>query len=109
MQPLLETLTRRLLGKTGTVYIIHFDEPFHHARHYVGWTESADVDSRMERHGKGNGSRLMRAVSGEGIQWRIVRVFYNADRHFERWIKEQKQTSTFCPVCSEKPRQVRNG
>ena len=24
---------------TGTVYLLHFDQPYKHARHYVGWTK----------------------------------------------------------------------
>lgn len=109
MNALVESLPRRLKGVPGSVYVIHFDEPFHHARHYVGWTAGDDVDERMLRHTRGNGSRLLRAVNGEGIGWTVVRVWHNADRHFERWIKEQKQTAGFCPVCSEQPRKVRNG
>ena len=23
----------------GTVYLLHFSEPYKHARHYTGWTE----------------------------------------------------------------------
>ena len=27
----------------GVVYLVHFTEPYRHARHYTGWT--ADLDS----------------------------------------------------------------
>lgn len=109
MNPLIETLDRRIIGKRiGSVYVIHFDTPFHHAQHYVGWTQEPNIERRMDRHFKGAGARIMRAVSAEGITWSVVRVFHNVDRHFERWLKDQKRTGDFCPVCSDPPRQVRN-
>ena len=114
--PLVETLDRRIVlrprqspreGVAGTVYIIHFSELFHHAQHYIGWAKGDDIEDRMDRHWKGNGAALMRAVSAEGIPWEIARVWHNADRHFERWLKEMKRTADFCPLCSDPPRKVR--
>ena len=34
----------------GTVYLLHFDRPYRHARHYVGWT--VDLPGRMSEHAK---------------------------------------------------------
>ena len=46
------------------VYLLHFDRPFKHARHYVGFFEDADkVASRLQRHADGDGAALTRAVS----------------------------------------------
>ena len=25
------------MGEVGTVYLLHFDKPFSHAQHYLGW------------------------------------------------------------------------
>jgi site-specific DNA-cytosine methylase len=33
----------------GTVYLLHFDRPYKHARHYLGWAES--LDARLAVHG----------------------------------------------------------
>jgi predicted GIY-YIG superfamily endonuclease len=30
------------------VYLIHFDRPYKHSRHYLGY--ATDVDERLERH-----------------------------------------------------------
>lgn len=82
------------------VYLIHFFEPLAHARHYVGYTESAKtLDARLEHHKTGNGSRLMAAVSKAGIEWTVVRTWKGGDRNFERWIKDQHNAARFCPVC----------
>ena len=32
---------------SGVVYLVHFTQPYRHARHYTGWT--ADLDSRLVR------------------------------------------------------------
>jgi hypothetical protein len=44
-------------GPIGTVYLIHLDRPYRHARHYTGWTP--DLDTRLTRHAKGQGARLL--------------------------------------------------
>ena len=35
----------------GVVYLIHFDEPFQHARHYLGYTKN--LDTRLAAHRAG--------------------------------------------------------
>ena len=40
---------------TGVVYLVHFTEPYRHARHYTGWT--ADLESRLAEHQAGRGAR----------------------------------------------------
>jgi hypothetical protein len=47
--------------KTKTVYLIHFDEPYKHARHYVG--SAVSLDARLEEHRRGSGSRLMAVIA----------------------------------------------
>ncbi len=33
------------VGVAGTVYVLHFEPAYHHARHYIGW--ALDVDARL--------------------------------------------------------------
>jgi hypothetical protein len=40
---------------TGTVYLLHFDRPCRHARHYVGW--ALNVKRRLAEHEAGRGAR----------------------------------------------------
>jgi predicted GIY-YIG superfamily endonuclease len=43
-----KTTHRNGVDAMGTVYLIHFDRPYHHARHYIGYTD--DVDARLAGH-----------------------------------------------------------
>ena len=105
--PLIQKLTKRKKSPTkriGRVYILHLNRPHHHAKHYVGFTMNT-VEGRLNHHRRGIGSKFLKAVMGTGNNFELVRIFENADRHFERWVKDQKQTEGFCPVCAER-RQV---
>lgn len=89
----------------GTIYLVHFDEPYKHARHYLGFAPG-DVDERMVKHMLGTGSNLMRVVSAVGISWRLARL-WKGTRADERRLKNGKQAPRYCPICSEKPRPIR--
>ncbi len=82
----------------GTIYLLHFDVPVHHARHYIGWTSNG-VGDRVQRHLNGRGNPLVAAANKLG-DVRIARVWYLVDRNFERSLKNGKNTPSFCPVCS---------
>lgn len=88
----------------ATVYLIHFDRPLHHARHYLGCT-SGSLEERLERHATGRGARLMQVVQQAGIPWRLART-WAGDRALERRLKAFKNApSRLCPIC----RAARNG
>lgn len=82
--------------KNGWVYIIHFDEKFHHAQHYIGF--ALNVEGRFFYHKKGAGSKLLAALNRAGIDYKIVRVF-EGDRNLERKLKKRKNTAAICPIC----------
>ena len=107
---------------TGTVYLLHFDTPLAHARHYLGWT-AGDVEDRLEEHrttmwsrlpepqvnaeGKrytgiktGNGANLMGAVNAAGITWQLAQT-WRGTRNTERRLKNRKHASRFCPICKK--------
>jgi predicted GIY-YIG superfamily endonuclease len=84
-------------GERGTVYLIHFDANYAHARHYLGWAKS--LNKRLDHHRAGRGARLMAAVSRSGISWRVVRTWEDQDRAFERKLHRRKETPRLCPVC----------
>ncbi len=85
----------------GTVYLLCFDKPYKHARHYIGFCENGNVEKRINRHYKGNSSRLLRAVAKAGVNWEVVRTWENVTRNFERKLKNQKNAKKLCPRCSE--------
>src|SRR5579872_4309337 len=82
--------------RLGTVYLLHFDRPYHHARHYVGFT--TNLDERIARHRVGHGSPLMRAVHEAGIEFTVSRVWDNVTVRFERRV-HRMQAKVYCPMC----------
>lgn len=90
----------------GTVYLIHFDEPYKHARHYLGWAR--DLAARMKEHRNGRGARLMEVIKDAGITWRVART-WPGTRDLERAIKERHNTPRLCPECTPAPQPVTRG
>ena len=72
---------------TGTVYLLHFDQPYKHARHYVGWT-ARNVKRRLAEHEAGRGARLLAVVREAGIGWQLARL-WPGGRARERQLKRQ--------------------
>ena len=85
----------------GTVYLLHFDRPYKHAQHYVGWT--TNLPSRLEEHRQGRGARLLQVINAAGITWKLART-WTGSRQRERQIKKQAGASRFCPECGITPR-----
>jgi predicted GIY-YIG superfamily endonuclease len=84
----------------GTIYLLHFSEPLKHARHYLGWTD--DLPTRLRRHARGRGSKLMAAVVAAGITFEVVRTWTEVTRHDERRLKMNSHVPRKCPVCNER-------
>jgi hypothetical protein len=91
---------------TGTVYLLHFDRPYKHARHYTGWAASSrSLKRRLAQHGHGDGARLLAVAHAAGIGWQLART-WPGDRTRERQIKRQGGASRHCPLCGVKPRRA---
>lgn len=80
----------------GVVYLIHFDSPLCHARHYLGWSER--LEDRIAEHRAGRGSRLMSAVNQAGIAWSVSRT-WTGTRALERNLHRRKASPRLCPIC----------
>ena len=46
------------------MYLLHFDQPYKHARHYLGW--AADLQARLDCHRAGRGARLLAVLAARG-------------------------------------------
>lgn len=79
------------------VYLIHFQTPYKHARHYLG--SSNDVLARCEEHRNGSGARLMQVVEDAKIPWQVVRL-WPGGRKEEKQLKLQKNSPRLCPICN---------
>ena len=81
----------------GVIYLLHFERPLAHAKHYIGYTEN--LPERLEKHRRGtSGAKIMKALHDAGIGFYFVRA-WRGDRHEERRIKRTGSTPTYCPVC----------
>jgi hypothetical protein len=101
---------RRRRDVAGTIYLLHFDAPFGHARHYGGFAEG-DADglaARLAQHGTPHGARLLLHVKAAGIGWRLVRTWRGTratERRLKGWSWKER-----CPICTPslcKRRQLR--
>lgn len=89
---------RKRKAVEGTVYLLHFDTPFKHAKHYVGWTGDESLETRIERHRAGNGARLLAVLKENGIGFQVART-WSGTRALERRIKNSRHVPRFCPFC----------
>jgi predicted GIY-YIG superfamily endonuclease len=85
------------MSDTNTIYLIHFEKPYQHARHYLGFT--TDLPARIADHRASVGSRLLQVVNDAGIGWEVART-WKGDRKFERQLKRRKETPALCPRCA---------
>jgi predicted GIY-YIG superfamily endonuclease len=81
-----------------TVYLLHFERPYRHARHYVGYTEN--LEQRLAAHRSGNGARLIEVITVAGIDWQLARTWEGAGRDLERAIKRAGHSPRLCPICN---------
>jgi predicted GIY-YIG superfamily endonuclease len=92
--------------RTRVVYLIHFDRPYKHARHYLG--SAADLGARLDEHRRGAGSRLMAVISAAGIPWCLART-WRGGRQLERRLKNHGGATRMCPICTPTTRRARLG
>ena len=81
------------------LYLLHFERPYKHARHYRGYTRG--LLDRLACHRAGNGARLMEVVTGAGIPWVLARTWPRGTRTLERQLKNHNNGPRLCPICRE--------
>lgn len=83
----------------GKIYLLHFDMPYCHAQHYLGYSEN--LEGRLWHHKRGTGAKLTRAASQAGIKWTVVRTWMG-DQSLERKLHKSKNNPKLCPICNPK-------
>ena len=93
-----------------TVYLLHLSRPLNRgvarngkplqAGHYLGFTD--DLVGRILDHQEGKGARFTQVCLERGIRWSLARVWEGdqADRTFERKLKNSKHGPRLCPICN---------
>lgn len=87
-----------------SLYLLHFDRPYKHARHYLGWARDlAALHRRVDVHyaatpGDGKNHALMIALKQAGISFTLARIWPDGTRQDERR-KKQRGHARQCPMC----------
>jgi predicted GIY-YIG superfamily endonuclease len=88
------------------VYLLHFDTPYKHARHYLGQTQDLHLRLADHRTGKTHAARLIQVILDAGLTFTLARVWecgtWAEARALERQLKRQKHGPRLCPICKEK-------
>jgi len=84
------------MGKSPLVYLLHFDRPVGHARHYMGC--SNHVVKRLTDHAEGRGARLVQVARNRGISFVVARTWLGG-WPLERRLKRMGGLGHLCPVC----------
>lgn len=83
------------------LYLFHFDEPLHHAQHYMGVT--TNIRRRVFDHfaiGASRGAKLTGAIKAAGIGWRLAGAWMVPDGFdCERDLKRGHSAKRWCPIC----------
>lgn len=84
-----------------TVYLLHYDKPLHHARHYVGCT--CDLENRLRLHKMGHSTaKITAAFHDHGSTFMLARIWetvrgFELESHIK---KHYKATVKLCPICN---------
>ena len=83
------------------VYLLHFNPPYKHARHYLGYVNGGQeaVQARLDTHRRGRGARLVAVAFAAGCEIELARVWLDGDRKFERLLKKRRNVPRLCPTC----------
>ena len=84
------------MAQVGVCYLLCFDRPFGHARHYLGF--STNLESRLAAHAAGQGANLLKHVRAAGIGWRLVKTWPVTTRVDERRMHRSGHAKR-CPAC----------
>lgn len=82
----------------NTVYLLHFERPIAHARHYLGSTSRLEQRLAEHRAGMSKAGRLPQVFAEHGIGFVLART-WPGGRIRERQLKRQGGHSRKCPVC----------
>jgi predicted GIY-YIG superfamily endonuclease len=70
---------------------------YHHAGHYLGFTEN--LSRRMDQHRAGTGARLTGVIKEAGLGFNVARL-WEGGRELERRLKRQHNSPRLCPICN---------
>ena len=84
------------------VYILHFNQPYHRANHYLGITNN--ITKRITKHKAGCGAKLLKKLKEHNItfQYCVIETYpnYSEAKTREKYLKNKiKNTKRYCLIC----------
>jgi len=99
-------------GELGVVYLLHFEQPYLHCQHYLGFT-ARPLPFRLGEHVSGNGSGLTSAVAAQASNGLILARTWPpeaalgpvpeedlVDQAVEMVLKCRAESPRLCPICN---------
>jgi hypothetical protein len=87
------------------LYLLHFDRPYRHARHYLGYAKRAPADyaRRVAAGAEYPPHELVLAALGDGVTMRVADVWPGLDRNDRRELRAGHDRRRLCPICLAEP------
>lgn len=79
------------------IYVLHFERPMSHARHYIGSTPPGRLQQRVREHQTGRGANICRVAVERGIGLVLAATMIGT-RSDERRAKAS-HGPRLCPLC----------
>jgi hypothetical protein len=98
--PYRRVFPQRASTRQGTVYLLHFEAPFKHAQHYIGFSQA--ITDRLVEQLRGGGAKLVQHVIAAGIPIVLAKEWENVPQTFEYQLKNRGGARRICPVCSRR-------
>lgn len=87
------------------LFLLHFDPPYHHARHYLGYAKGIGrgrhYAEQIARNVKIGPHELVMAVQQAGCVISVADVWVGESRPLQRKMRACGSLSRFCPICRE--------
>jgi hypothetical protein len=81
------------------VYLLHFDRPFKHARHFVGATKSVTtIKALLQGSATNVQSPLVDAARADGVAFVVARTWLNGYARTND-LPNRHNLGVLCPVC----------
>lgn len=87
------------------LFLLHFNEPYQHARHYLGYAVGTGRGAKYAKaicKGTALGPHeLVMAAQWSGIEMEVAEVWVGEGRTLQRRMRSNGSLSRFCRICRE--------
>lgn len=81
------------------VYLLHFSEPYKHARHYIGAAPTLEIVlGTVDEPTRWSSSPLLHAAHAAGVRFRLAEIHEGTNADARR-LRARKHSPSWCSVC----------